>query len=142
MSQERDEADLVLRFYDLRREARLREARSFFLHRFKAASVSELDELCPSGSEENASFRQVVSYWDMVAAIVERRFQDKELFFETNSEITVVWEKVKHLVPALREASKNPRFLANLEAIAEERAAYVERECPGYLEALRERLGV
>lgn len=141
MSQDRD-AKLILQFYELRRESRLREARSFVVGRFRAKTVQEFNELCPPGSEENAFFRQVLTYWDMVSAIVKRDLVDKELFFETNGELTPVWEKVKHLVPELREAFKNPTFLKNLEDVAAEREAYLNQHAPGYLEALRERLGV
>lgn len=137
---ESEDAKLILRFYELRREARLREARSFLLGRFKAKDLQELNELCPPGSEENAYFRQVLTYWDMVSAIVKRDLVDKDLFHETNGEVTAVWEKVKHLVPAMREKFGNPIFLANLEEVARERETYLEEKAPGYLSALRERL--
>ncbi len=138
---EYEDAQLILQFYSLRRESRLREARAFVLGRLKAKTVDELNELCPPGSEENASFRQVVSYWDMISAIVKRDTVEKELFFETNSEITAVWEKVKHLVPGLRVQFGNPAFLESFEQIATEREAYLNAKVPGYLESLRERLG-
>jgi hypothetical protein len=141
MSQIQD-ARLILQFYDLRRETRFREARAFVVGRFKARTVQELNESCPPGSDENAYFRQVTSYWDMIAAIVKRHLVDKELFFETNGELTVVWERIRQLVPALREAYANPRFLSNLEQIAMEREAYVEERAPGSLAALRKRLGI
>ena len=139
MSQFQD-AQLILQFYELRRESRLREARSFVLGRFKAKNVAELHELCPPGSEENAFFRQVLTYWDMVSAIVKRDTLEKELFYETNGEITAVWEKVKHLVPELREEFGNPAFLENLEEVATGREGYLEAKAPGYLKSLRERL--
>jgi hypothetical protein len=141
MSQYQD-AELILHFYELRREARFREARAFMAGRFKAKTLQEMNELCPPGSEEHAFFRQVTSYWDMIGAIVKRHLVDKELFFETNGEITVVWERVRPLLPALREAYANPRFLSNLEQIATEREAYVEEKTPGSLAALRKRLGL
>jgi hypothetical protein len=141
MSQIQD-AQLILQFYDLRREARFRDARAFMASRFKAKTLKELNELCPPGSDENAHFRQVTSYWDMIAAIVKRHLVDKELFFETNGELTVVWEKIRQLVPELREAYGSPRFLSNLEQIAMEREAYVEERAPGSLAALRKRLGI
>lgn len=140
MSQFQD-AQMILQFYELRRESRLREARAFVLGRFKAKNVKELHELCPPGSEENASFRQVLTYWDMVSAIVKRDTLEKELFFETNGELTAVWEKVRHLVPELRVEFGNPAFLENLEEVAEMREAYLNAKAPGYLKGLRERLG-
>jgi len=141
MSQFQD-AQLILQFYELRRESRLREARAFVLGRFKAKDVEELNDLCPPGSEENAFFRQVLTYWDMVSAIVKRDVLEKELFYETNGEITAVWEKVKHLIPELRDKFDNPAFLENLEEVATGRESYLEAKAPGYLRSLRERLGV
>lgn len=135
-------AQIILQFYDLRRESRLREARAFVLGRFRAKDVAELHELCPPGSEENAFFRQVLTYWDMVSTIVKRGVVDEELFFETNGEITAVWEKVKHLIPGLRDEFKNPSFLENLQAMAEAREAFLAKKAPDYLESLRGRLGV
>jgi len=140
MSQYQD-AQMILQFYELRRESRLREARSFVLGRFKAKNVAELHELCPPGSEENAFFRQVLTYWDMVSAIVKRDVLEKELFFETNGEITAVWEKVRHLIPELRNEFDNQAFLENLEEVATLREAYLNVKAPGYLKSLRESLG-
>jgi hypothetical protein len=140
MSQYQD-AQLILHFYELRREARLRDARAFMGGKFKAKDMEQLNQLCPPGSDENAFFRQVTSYWDMVCSIVKRHLVDKELFFETNGELTVVWEKIRQLVPSLREAYGNPQFLANMELVAGEREAYLQQKTPGYLAALRKRLG-
>lgn len=134
------EAQLILQFYELRREPRLREARSFVLGRFKAKNVQELHELCPPGSEENAFFRQVLTYWDMVSAIVKRDVVERELFYETNGELTAVWEKVRHLIPELRDEFGNPAFLENFEEVAKGREAYLEAKAPGYLKSLRDRL--
>lgn len=139
MSQYED-AQLILHFYELRREPRLRDARAFVAGPFHARDLAHFSDVCPPGTDENAFFRQVTSYWDMVAAIVRRQVGHKELFFETNGEITVVWEKIRHLVPEMRDAYANPLFLSNLEHIALEREAYLEEKVPGYLEALRKRL--
>jgi len=140
MNQYQD-AQMILQFYELRRESRLREARAFVLGRFKAKNAEELHELCPPGSEEDAFFRQVLTYWDMVSAIVKRDVLEKELFYETNGEITAVWEKVKHLIPELRTEFGNQAFLENLEEVAKLREAYLDVKAPGYLKSLRERLG-
>ena len=137
-----ESAQLVMQFYELRRESRLREARTFVLGRFKAKDVPALHELCPPGSEENAFFRQVLTYWDMVSAIARRGTVEKELFFETNGELTAVWEKIRHLIPDLRVEFNNPHFLENFETMATERESYLAEKAPEYLPSLRERLGV
>ena len=77
----------------------------------------------------------------MVSAIVKRDVLEKELFFETNGEITAVWEKVRHLIPELRSEFNNEAFLENLEEVATLREAYLHAKAPGYLKSLRERLG-
>src|SRR3954468_11304117 len=62
------DAEVVMRLYDLRREEKLRKARNWFFAHFKAVkSTEDFLKLAPYGSEENAYFRMVVSYWDMAA---------------------------------------------------------------------------
>lgn len=136
------DAQLILQFYEMRREPRLRQARAFLSGPFKAKTLDEFLKVCPMGSEENASFRQATSYWDMVCAIVKRDLVDLELFFETNGEVTLTWEKVKSFVPELRGRFKQPLFLANLEGVALKREAWLEELMPGYLAAMRERFGL
>src|SRR5690242_20392147 len=65
------DAEVVMRLYDLRREEKLRKARNWFFAHFKAIkSTEEFLKVAPYGSEENAYFRMVVSYWDMAAGFV------------------------------------------------------------------------
>ena len=84
-----DEVNLMLRLYDMRREARLRQARAWFVEHFHPESPEEMMQKYPQGSEENTYIRMVISYWDMVAGIVNRGLIDDELFFESNGEIWV-----------------------------------------------------
>src|SRR5271168_1410899 len=95
-----EEVNLMLRLYDLRREPRLREARSWFVENFYADSPEDLMKKYPQGSQENTYIRMVVSYWDMVASIVSRNYIGDELFFESNGEIWVVWDRMRKIVPA------------------------------------------
>jgi hypothetical protein len=64
------DAELLLRLYDLRREAKLREAREWFIREFRAKNLEEFRQKCPIGSEENTLFRMVLGYWDMAASVV------------------------------------------------------------------------
>jgi len=82
-----DEVNLMLRLYDMRREARLRQARAWFVEHFHPTSVEDMMEKYPQGSEENTYIRMVISYWEMVASIVNRGLINDELFFESNGEI-------------------------------------------------------
>ncbi len=78
-----DEVNLMLRLYDMRRESRLRQARAWFVENFHPESPEEMMQRYPQGSEENTYIRMVISYWDMVAGIVNRGLINDELFFDS-----------------------------------------------------------
>src|SRR5438874_12822576 len=110
-----DEVNLMLRLYDLRREPRLRQARAWFTDNFHPTSPEDMVEKYPQGSEENTYIRMVISYWEMVASIVNRGLINDELFFESNGEIWVVWDRMRTIVPTWRAAFKNPHLFQNIE---------------------------
>ncbi|MBI1982630.1 MAG: hypothetical protein HYS61_00340 [Acidobacteria bacterium] len=134
------DAELLLRLYDLRREAKLRQARDWFVREFEAANVAELQRLTPPGSKENDFFRMNLGYWNMVASIVNHGLIKEEFFFENTGEFWVVWDKIKHLAPEMRDARKNPLMWKNLEALAEKFEKWMARQAPEALEAFRQRL--
>ncbi len=115
---------MILRLYELRREEKLRKAREWFGAKFHAASLEDMQRIAPPGSEENAYFRMVVSYWEMVAALVTAGVLNQDLFFQTNGELLFVWERVRELVPAFRAMSKNPNAWRNLEDVGN---AFIKR---------------
>src|SRR5205814_8763710 len=102
-----DEVNLMLRLYDMRRESRLRQARSWFLDHFHPLSPDEMMEKYAPGSDEYNNIRMVLSYWDMVASIVNRGLINDELFFESNGEIWVVWDRIRTILPSLRSLFQN-----------------------------------
>ena len=122
-----DDANLILRLYEMRREARMRQARAWFTATCKGVqSFEELIKLAPPGSEENASFRQVVTYWDLVASFIASGILHKELFFQSGRELLLVWERVKDFLPSARETYQDPNYLKNLETVGTEFAAYMK----------------
>jgi len=132
-----EQVNLMLRLYDIRREPRLREARDWYLTHFAPSTPDELMKLCPPGSDENAFMRMVISYWEMVASIVNRGLIDEEFFFENSGEQWVVWERLKTVVPAFRAMFKNPTAFANLEKHCENMERWREKRAPGSTEAIR-----
>ncbi len=80
----------------------------------------------------------VLSYWDMVAGIVNRGLINNELFFESNGEIWVVWDRIKMMVPIYRAAFKNPTMFSNLEETCKRLEAWREKRAPGSNSAMRE----
>ena len=123
-------AQLLLQIYDLRREERLRAARAWLLPGFAAGSMKEFIELYPPGTDHNAYFRQVVTYWDMVAAIVNRGMVDEDLFYETTGEALLTWLRVREVALEMREARKNPLYLRNLETLAEKQEKWLMTRAP------------
>ena len=112
-----DDVNLIVKLYELRREERMRKARAW-IGKYKASSLDEHLKACPPGSEEDASFRMVTTYWEMVASFVTAGVLNQELLLESGGESLFVWEKVRDMVPGWRAAMKNPTILANLEKLA------------------------
>lgn len=131
------QADLLLKLYDLRREPRLRQARAWIISVPPLQSLQDLQAQCPPGSENNASLRQVISYWEMCAGMVNRGLIDEEFFFENTGEQWVVWERVKGAIADIRAAFKNPYFAKHLEEHVARLEAWREKRAPGSNEAIR-----
>jgi hypothetical protein len=136
-----DDANLVMRLYDLRREEKLREARAWFVANFKPKSMADIDQLCPPGSENNARMRMVASYWDMAASFVAAGVLNPELFFASNREMLVVAVRFRPVLATIRSAFKDPSFLKNLETVAQQFSDHLDKAGPGTLEAFVARVG-
>lgn len=127
----RDDVDLILRLYDFRRDETMRKARRFILGEFYAAGGKDFLDRYPPGSDQNAYFRQVTSYWDMVGAFVKKGLLNADLLFETAGEFHIIWEKVRATVGDLRQMRRNPFYLKNLEELATRHKAFMEGRAPG-----------
>lgn len=123
-----DDANLILKLYDLRREPKMREARDWYVKNFYAESPEGLLQVAPMGSQENAYMRQVFSYWDMAASFITSGVLNQELFFQTGGELLVVWARIEKSVPGMRQFFKNPNFLKNMETVANSFIAYMGQE--------------
>lgn len=131
------QAELLMKLYDLRREPTLRQARAWMATLPNLQSMQDLQTHCPPGSQQNAYLRQVLSYWEMCASMVNRGLLDEEFFWENTGEQWVAWEKIKGVVPELRAVFKNPHFFANLEKHATRMEEWREKRAPGTSEAMR-----
>jgi hypothetical protein len=113
------DADLIIKLYELRRDETMRKARNYFAFEFFPKSVDDVKEILTNVQgypEQNAYFRQVISYWEMAAAMVNHGSIDQALFFDTNGEFFGVWAKIGDFIEDLR-ASFGPQFLVNLEKL-------------------------
>lgn len=109
-----EEADLILKLYDLRRESVMRQARNWFFT-FNPTSLQDFVDLMMT--EQNAYYRMVVSYWEMAAALVNNGAIDEKLFNDANGEHLFIYMKLEPFIPQLKEAFKMPEYLPNLERL-------------------------
>src|SRR5687768_1333261 len=113
MSKQTD-CDLILKLYDLRREATMREARNW-MFTFNPTSVQDVIEVLLG--EHGGHYRMVISYWDMAAAMVNSGAIDEQLFNDTNGEHLFVYSKIEPVLEEIRALFGNPDFLRNLETL-------------------------
>ena len=132
------QVQLHLQLYDLRREARLRQAREWFLKNYFVATPEDMQRLAPPGSQEDASLRMMISYWDQACLLLEYGLLHEELFFQTTNEFFFVRERLKPLAPVFRQFFRNPHLSENLEKASQRYEKWAERLAPGYVAVIRQ----
>jgi hypothetical protein len=132
------DADLILKLYDLRREAEIRKARNWWLADFWPESADDFLKVAQAlGTQENAWLRQVLSYWEMAASLVAHGTLNEALFLEPacSGEMFLVFAKLHPFLQDVREKMQNPHMLENVEALIKKSQAGRER-----LKAVEQRL--
>jgi hypothetical protein len=133
VSDKQEDARLILRLYEIRREEAMRRARSWFIGEFNPGSVQDI--LSVLMGEHSADFRMVASYWDMAAAFVNFGAIDEEMFNDINTEHVAVYAKLQPFLAEIRAMPGVPPYLyfKNLEPLvlrmpdAQERIAAMRR---------------
>src|ERR1700740_2144291 len=75
--------EVILRLYDLRREAVMRDARRYVGGKFAPRSADELIAIVTGGTQQSGYVLQVYGYWDMVAAFVLDGPLDEQLVYDS-----------------------------------------------------------
>jgi hypothetical protein len=109
-----DEAGLILKLYELRREEKMRKARNWYFQEFNPQTMSDFN--AAMFGDNSAYLRMVASYWDMAAGLVDNGAISLELFDGSNVEHIGVFAKVELLLAEIR-AAYGPRFFSNLEKL-------------------------
>ncbi len=120
------DAELLLHLYEVRRDPELRRARAWFLTEFKPSGWAEIKARYLSHSEEDRHFRMTVSYWELVATLVNRGLLHPDLFFDHTGEDIVTWERCKSWIAGAR-ADIRPTYLYQLERMVATHQAYRTR---------------
>jgi hypothetical protein len=109
-----DEAALILKLYDLRREETMRTARNWYSREFYPESMADIERVF--FGEHSGHLRMVASYWDMAAALVNNGAISAQLFNDTNGEHLLVFGKLEPFLKDIR-SGYGPQFLFNLEKL-------------------------
>jgi len=114
---DRQDVDLILRLYELRREAEMRKARAFVMG-FQPKSLEDMLGVLDWSHPENAHFRQATSYWEMVSDFAFRELLHPEMFAAHCGEAFFCHAKFEPWIDELRRRGY-PRFQRNMgEAVA------------------------
>lgn len=110
-----ESATLNIKLYDLRREAVMREARTWFVREFNPTTADELISIITG--PKNAFFRMVLGYWDMAASMVTHGAIDADTFFAAHGEVMAAFSKVQPYIEQIRARNVSPDFCRHLEEI-------------------------
>lgn len=133
-----EQAQLHLQVYEMRREARLRQARDWFFKNYFVDNMEDAMKIAAPGTESGTFVMMVTTYWEQACALLNYGLLHEDLFFETSGEFFGVWDRVKPVVPQIRERFVNKQFLANLEKAAQRYETWIESRSPGHLAAMRQ----
>ncbi len=104
-----EDATLILKLYELRREPVLRKARHWLIFEFNPATVEEFSAMARgSGTEENAYYRQVISYWEMAASLVLHGAVKADLFLDSNGEGLYILAKFNQFREEIKARTGRP----------------------------------
>lgn len=104
------DAEIILKLYELRTEALMRQARAWMIGEFWPRTIEDYNAVADDFTHpHNAHLRQVTSYWEMAAALVLHGAVSAELFVDCNGEGFFMLAKLSHLLDAIR--AKNPFFM-------------------------------
>lgn len=121
-----DDANLALRLYELRREPELRKARKMVGDLLDGASWETVAAVRQYAHPENAHFRQVTSYWEIVASFVNRGIFHPDVYLDTCGEGLYTYAALEPHIAKVRE-SGSPRFLVQTEQVIAKHPAVKER---------------
>jgi hypothetical protein len=114
------DAELILKLYDLRREAEIRKARNWWGADFWPENADDFIKVAMAmGTQENNWLRMVGGYWDLAASLVVHGALNEALFLEPSfsGEMFMMFAKLHPFLKDLRERLKSPTMLANVEKV-------------------------
>jgi hypothetical protein len=115
------DAEIVMRLYDLRREAVMRESRDALMAGFWPRHYEDVLAITKREHDLNRAFRQVGTFWEMAYGMVKHGIVHPEYFLESNGEGFLLFAKIHPYLEAYRR---------DVNALAFRNAEWVAVECP------------
>jgi hypothetical protein len=104
------DAEIILKLYELRTEAVMRQARAWVTGEFWPSTAEDYFAVAENPADlHNPWLRQVLTYWEMAAAMVVHGAVSEELFVDCNGEGFFLLAKFAPILDAIRE--KDSGFL-------------------------------
>jgi len=110
------DAEVVIKLYDLRREAVMRASRDAMI-RWAPKSYADFAAIADFAHEHNPAFRQVSSYFEMSFGLARRGAVNAELLAEWCGEGLLLFAKIHPYLAEFRE-KVSPTAFSNAEWVA------------------------
>ncbi|MCA0376768.1 MAG: hypothetical protein LCH84_14040 [Gemmatimonadetes bacterium] len=115
------DGELVLRFYELRREPVMREARANIIQKFHPLTQDDALAILKGDHPLNAAYRQVSTYWEMVYGMARNGIVHGDYMMESNGEGLLLFTRMEPWLDAVR-AAQTPLAYRNAQWVAENTA--------------------
>ena len=120
------DAEIILKLYSIRTEAVMREARAWVGGEFWPTTPEDYFAVAENPAHpHNAHLRQVLSYWEMAAAMVLHGAVSAELFVDCNAEGFFLLAKFADVLEGIRE--RNAGFLMKTSELVNRFSAASQR---------------
>ncbi len=120
------DAEIILKLYELRTEPVMREARAWMGGEFWPTTAEEYFAVAENPAHpHNPHLRQVLSYWEMAAAMVLHGAVSAELFVDCNGESFFLLAKFAPILEAVRQ--KSPGFMAKTSELVNRFSSAAQR---------------
>lgn len=113
------QAELLLKLYEVRREAVMRQARGFIGGAFLPSSADDLVAQVSAGNQHSGFILQVYGYWDMVSAFVIHGALSEQLVYDTCQEMYFQYSKIQPYLDEFRQKMNLPEWMQSLQSVAE-----------------------
>jgi hypothetical protein len=120
------DAEVILKLYQLRTETVMRQARAWIGGEFWPQTAADFFAIFDNPSDpHNAWLRQVITYWEMAAAMVLHGAVSAELFVDCNGEGFFLLAKFAPFLDEVRE--KYPTFMGKTSELVTRFSAAAQR---------------